>query len=105
MPGHHGGAIFVDSGNVTIHTSTFVTNHALAGGCIYGKSSAIVMIYASQFKSNGSPAAHQGGAIALVYGAVMVVYGSIFAENMVGSGTLVSSTSMQSWKSISLVSL
>jgi hypothetical protein len=90
MPGHHGGAIFVDSGNVTIYSSTFVANYADVGGCIFGLNAAIVIIYASNLKSNGSRDAEEGGAIALAYGAAMEVYGSTFAENVVGRGPAVS---------------
>jgi hypothetical protein len=92
-PGRHGAAIYADAANVTIHTSTFVANYAYSGSCILGIHTAIVMIYSSHFKSNGSPAATQGGAIGLVFGAVMEVYGSTFIENVVGSDDPVSAAS------------
>jgi hypothetical protein len=90
MPGHHGGAIFANAANVTIYSSIFVGNYGYVGGCIFGTYTAIVMIYASHFKSNGSPAATQGGAIDLTDGALMEVYGSTFVENVVGSDSPVS---------------
>jgi hypothetical protein len=89
---HHGGAIFVSSGNVTIYSSTFVANWAYAGSCIFGIYTAMVVIYGSHFKSNGSPAAAQGAAITLEFVSAMEVYGSTFADNVVGSGPIVSST-------------
>jgi hypothetical protein len=90
---HHGGAIFANAAYVSIHTSTFVGNYGYVAGCIFGSYTAVVMIYASHFKSNGSPAAFQGGAISLVSGSAMEVYGSTFVENVVGSAGAVSAAS------------
>jgi hypothetical protein len=87
---HHGGAIFANAATVTIYTSTFVANYARDGSCICGVFTAIIMIFASNFKSNGSPDAAQGGAITLGFGAAIKMYDSTFAENLVGSSSPVS---------------